>query len=93
MARHRQGWSIVVGFLLAGMVLGVCVACDDDDEDAWAPPVELADRSDRSDGKDSDGKCQGARYCQDDDFSPSFEDSPVYLCLPGSTCHFGEEKA
>lgn len=90
MARN-QGWSIVVGFLLAGMVLGVCVACDDDDEDAWAPPITLADRSD---GKDSDGKCQGARYCQDDDFSPSFDDSPVYLCLPGSTCHFdGENEA
>lgn len=44
---------------------------------------------DRSTGKDSRGDCEGSRQCSDDDFSPSFDKSPVYLCLPTATCNWG----
>lgn len=95
MSSKKSSWSIVIGFVLAAMVLGVCVACDDDDEESsWAPRVEKSEKR-RGDDRSRDGhseKCKGADYCDDKDFSPSFEDSPVYLCLPGSTCHFGEEE-
>jgi hypothetical protein len=37
----------------------------------------------------SDGKCKGAGQCSDDDFSPSFDKSPVYICLPNATCSWG----
>lgn len=84
-------WWAVAGFVIVALVVGVCVSCSDSDRESWAPTSHQRDRGgdDRSDGKDSDGKCQGARQCQDDDFSPSFDDSPVILCLPSSTCNFG----
>lgn len=87
---RKPPWALIVFALFFAAILGTCVAvCDDDDsDDAWSPSSELAAREDRSDGRDSDGKCQGARYCQDDDFSPSFENSPVIVCLPSSTCNF-----
>lgn len=37
----------------------------------------------------SDGKCKNADSCQDNDFSPDLQDSPVVICLPNSTCNFG----
>lgn len=89
---RRPPWALIVFALFFAAILGTCVAvCDDEDDDgAWTPATTLESREDRSDGRDSDGKCQGANYCQDDDLSPSFEDSPVIVCLPGSTCHFTE---
>lgn len=41
------------------------------------------------------GDCNDTENCQDNDFSPSFKDSPVrdafnfspVICLPGSTCN------
>ena len=47
-------------------------------------------------GEDERGDCRDSgSNCQDNDFSPSFEDSPVrdafnfapVICLPGSTCN------
>lgn len=106
----KSGWSIVVGFVLAAMVLGVCVACDDDDEESSFEQVVMTlpdaikcapfhcdpkpqakkekQGEDRSDGKNSRGKCENANYCDDKDFSPSFDESPVIICLPSSTCNF-----
>jgi hypothetical protein len=46
---------------------------------------------------DRRGDCRGSEgHCEDNDLSPSFQDSPVRdafnfspaICLPGSTCHF-----
>lgn len=51
-------------------------------------------RDDRS--THSDGKCKGAETCNDQDFSPSFDKSPVQdsfnpvICLPTATCNFGD---
>lgn len=46
-------------------------------------------------GEDNRGDCRGSEApCEDNDFSPSFDKSPVedsfdpVICLPGSTCHF-----
>lgn len=39
-------------------------------------------------GRDSRGDCEASDNCQDNDFSPDFEDSPVIVCLPSSTCNF-----
>lgn len=93
---HEAG-GIVVGILIfiAAVVLifvafDACV--DDEDEvDDLGQGVELVAGGDRGDdnrgGRNKNGRdCEGSEDCSS--FSPSFEDSPVILCLPGSTCHF-----
>jgi hypothetical protein len=53
-------------------------------------------KEDRSTGKNSRGKCEKADYCDDRDFSPTFDKSPVQdsfnVCLPGATCNYGDDK-
>lgn len=50
---------------------------------------------------DRRGDCRGTKgHCEDNDFSPSFQDSPVrdafnfspQICLPGATCHFEDRR-
>lgn len=50
---------------------------------------------------DRRGDCRGTEgRCEDNDFSPSFQDSPVrdafnfspQICLPGATCHFDGDR-
>lgn len=62
------------------------------------PTTAYADKNDHgSEDKEQDnsGKCRNAENCQDNDFSPSFDKSPVQdsfnptICLPASTCNFG----
>lgn len=63
------------------------------------PGTAWADHGGGYDGGEYDdrrGDCRHAENCQDNDFSPSFKDSPVrdafnfapQVCLPGATCHF-----
>lgn len=100
----RQRGSIPLGVLITLVVIllaiaGLFVACDalfdDDDEpgDLGAPALVLErhrDSGDRDHGRDSRGDCEASDNCQDNDFSPDLEDSPVIVCLPSSTCNFGE---
>lgn len=87
----------VAGFVVVALTVGTCVACNDDDGDKNGAPVFVLkskhrddDGDDRSTGKNSRGKCEDADYCEDNDFSPDLQDSPVILCLPNSTCNFGD---
>lgn len=76
--------------LCAGLVLAPGAAWADHDGGGY---YEEGDR-DRNRGG---GECRGAEgNCEDNDFSPSFQDSPVrdafnfapQVCLPGATCHW-----
>lgn len=97
------GLAVFVVIVIFGF--GVCVAiCSDDDDNDSAPALvaskhhkhdggrERDRKQDRSTGKNSRGKCEGADYCDDRDFSPTFDKSPVQdsfnVCLPGATCHY-----
>lgn len=46
---------------------------------------------DRSDHRNQD--CEESEHCSDDDFSPSFDNSPIIICLPESTCRFDDAGA
>lgn len=95
MAGKKQGWGIVVGFVAAAMVLGVCVACDDDDdENGWVPASHQSggDRDNtgsKDKGRDSRGDCEGSTNCDERDFSPTFDDSPIIVCVQPGACDFG----
>lgn len=93
--------AVVILAVIGGFV--VCDAVfDDEDEpgDLGQGRVELVAGGGGGRGGDCDGDrscenrpgsddCRDARaHCEDNDASPSFQDSPVILCLPGSTCHF-----
>ena len=81
--------------ILAGLVLvlifglGLCgdALFDDEDEtDDLGYRSELV--TDHRRGDNGSGECSGSDgSCSDDDLSPSFDQSPVWICLPGSTCN------
>lgn len=79
--------------LVIAILFTVCVAVGDD-EDSWAPMLVADNEGKQGDCRevDEDG------YCEDNDFSPSFQDSPVdrsfnpVICLPMSTCEFHGEQ-
>lgn len=96
------GAALILFVILVALAFGTCVAVCDDEDDEQGISYQRShqrggdddrDGDDRSTGKNSRGKCENAKSCQDDDFSPSFDDSPVILCLPSSTCNFGEGEA
>lgn len=87
----------IVMVVIFALVVGLCVACtNDDDNDSM--PLRHKDRGghqddgghNRENGRNSRGKCEKADTCDDRDFSPELTDSPVTICLPQSTCNFGE---
>lgn len=99
--KGNVGLGLVLFVVVVIFAFGVCLAatCDDDNSDSAPVLVEKKhdkkhdDRDqDRSNGKNSRGKCEGADYCDDRDFSPTFDKSPVQdsfnICLPGATCHY-----
>lgn len=52
-----------------------------------ATPAAADDGDDNRGGRNKNGRsCEGSQDCST--LSPSFEDSPVILCLPQSTCNF-----
>lgn len=62
-----------------------------------ANPAAFADRYGGGDRGDCnrEGNCNDQRRCQGDhctdnhkSFSPDLKDSPVTICMPGSTCYF-----
>lgn len=95
----------VVGFvLLAWLVADACFEDEsevrNDGDDLGQPalvlnrgtPTETAQRW-NSHGRDSDGKCQDAKACDDRDFSPTLDQSPVIICVQPGACQFGEGEA
>lgn len=99
---------IVVVLLGFGVCVAVCSDDDDNDSmkvqqnglSVGPSPLRSNERrdrdrdgDDRSTGKNSRGKCEGASYCDDRDGSPTFRDSPVTICLPQSTCNWGGSQA
>jgi hypothetical protein len=89
---------VVFAILIVLAFIGLLQVCDDDDRDGeigWQP-VAARDHEDedrnysgsRNKGRDSRGDCENSAGCSDDDASPRFDDSPVIVCLPGSTCQF-----
>lgn len=98
--RGGIGTGLAVFVVLMLLAFGAClaVADDDDDEDGISrlprnAHVANRDGGDRDRGRDSRGDCESSKQCSDDDFSPSFDESPVYLCLPNAECHFGEDES
>lgn len=90
--------AVVCALLLGGIIATCDAAFDDEDEpgDLGAPTLIVArDRNgdDRSDGKNSRGKCEGAERCEDQDFSPSFDNSPIIICIQPGACDFGGDEA
>lgn len=80
---------LLVAALAAGITLAPGAAWADHDGGGY---YEGGDRDQNRGG----GECRGAEgTCEDNDFSPSFDKSPVddsfifapVICLPGSTCH------
>jgi hypothetical protein len=79
---------IVAAIVLMFVAFDACI--DDEDEvDDLGQGVELvaSDGDDNRGGRNKNGRdCEGSQDCSS--FSPSFEDSPVILCLPNSVCNF-----
>lgn len=81
---------------LALLIMAVFVTCDalfdDEDEvDDIGAPAWIMDRGDGDDnrgGRNKNGRdCEGSEDCST--FSPSFEDSPVIVCVQPDACRFG----
>lgn len=104
-AKGSAGAGVLIFIVVVLLGFGTCVAvCSDDDDHDSAPALvakkhkDGGHKEDRSSGKNSRGKCEGADYCDDRDFSPTFDKSPVQdsfnVCLPGATCHYdGKDQA
>lgn len=91
----------VIGFVVVALVVGVCVACDDDSEESWVPGVESSERPggrdgpgrDGDDGKGScDGSC-GNRPGNDCNQSENCSDDDQVqvgpICVQPESCRFG----
>lgn len=97
---------IAAAIIATFLAMDACFDDEDEEEDlGWAGPVatmggdEEDNRSSKNRNGDSD--CRDARAaCSDDDFSPSFDKSPVedsfifepHVCLPFSECHWDGER-
>lgn len=86
--RFRPGWFLLIAALILVALFVVCDGDEGPDDDlGWVPPNELADGDDNRGGRNDNGReCEDTEDCSS--FSPSFEDSPVILCLPNSVCNF-----
>lgn len=85
----------IVLVVIFALVVGVCVACvdDDDDNSMWRPTSHRDDRDysgDRDKGRQSRGDCEGSTNCDERDFSPELTDSPVTICVQPGSCNFGD---
>ncbi|MCA1572367.1 MAG: hypothetical protein LC798_19105 [Chloroflexi bacterium] len=88
---------IAVGIIVLLFIgIGVCgdAIFEDEDEEndlGWVPVAELMDRDEDNDPRHDCYRAEAS--CEDNDFSPSFDKSPVEdsfqitVCLPGSTCN------
>lgn len=86
-----QGMAITFAVILFALMAGcIAIAVNDGDENGWVP-ISGQD-GDRDRGRNSRGDCDQSDQCSDNDFSPNLEDSPVILCLPSSTCDFGDRE-
>lgn len=96
----RQRGSIPMAVLIfAGLILFVIIGlavCTDaifEDEDetddlGWAPVATAGDREDNRGGRNDNGReCEDTEDCSS--FSPSFEDSPIIVCVQPEACRFG----
>lgn len=97
--RSAPPWGLIVVALCAVLFFGTCVAIcgDDDNQGSLGLKGGATTQSHRQRGDDrrkdgSNHKCEGADQCQDNDLSPSFDNSPIYLCLPNSRCDFGDSE-
>lgn len=82
MTGKRLAWA-----LAASAVLGIAAPAAGARPEGHGRACEGGDRGDGSCSEHRDCD-RNEGQCSDDDFSPSFEDSPVIVCLPGSTCNF-----
>lgn len=99
--------GIVLALFAAMAICGDALFEDEDEKDdlGWGPRTELADHDHDDDGgsrnkRNSNDDCAKAEApCSDDDFSPSFDKSPVedsfnpHICMPFATCGPEEETA
>lgn len=95
----ERGASPIV--FLVGLAIAIAfvfVACDalfeDDDEEGdlgMSAPAWVMDRGDGDDNRG--GRNDNGRECEDTEdcssFSPSFEDSPIIVCVQPDACRFG----
>ena len=93
------GVGIILFVIIAMAVCTDAIFEDEDEANDLGQGVELvAGGGGRGGDCDGDRSCESrpgsddckdsTGHCEDNDASPSFQDSPVILCLPGSTCHF-----
>ena len=89
---------IITAVAIILLFVGIDACFEDEDEEndlGWVPLTELARRGDecRNQCGNEHPDCYKAEApCSDDDFSPSFDKSPVEdsfnvtVCLPGASC-------
>lgn len=86
---------ILIGLFVV-VIIGLAMCGDamfeDEDEEndlGWAGPAATAgDREDNRGGRNKNGRdCEGSEDCST--FSPSFEDSPIIVCVQPEACRFG----
>ena len=92
--RGEQGlapiWILVGVALLIAAVFVTCDAVwdDDDEADDMGAPAWVAGGDDNRGGRNENGRdCEGSEDCST--LSPSFEDSPIIVCVQPDACRFG----
>lgn len=92
----RPPWGLIVLAVVMAGTLGVCAAvCGDDDDEDGLRTYQVSghrdgDGDDRRKGENSRGDCEGSTNCDERDFSPTFDDSPVVICVQPGACEFGD---
>lgn len=88
-----MGVLIAVGIVIfVFIMMGVCgdALFEDEDEEndlGWGPVAELAGGDDNRGGRNDNGReCADTEDCST--FSPSFEDSPIIVCVQPGACRF-----
>jgi hypothetical protein len=91
------GTGVAVFVVVVLLAFGACLAIadDDDEENSMSPPAWVMDRDEDNDPRHDCYKAEAP--CSDDDFSPSFDKSPVEdsfivtICVVPDSCHFEGE--
>lgn len=87
------GVGIILFVIVALAVCGDAIFEDEDEDNdlGWAGPVATAGDGDGDDNRG--GRNDNGRECEDTEdcssFSPSFEDSPIIVCVQPDACRFG----
>lgn len=88
-----RNWFAVIGFVVVALVVGVCTACsdDEDEESMRLIGVESSERPGGRDGddRDCDGSCGNSHEdCRNNSGNCS-DDDGVIVCVVPDACRFG----